>query len=70
MKEYNVAALITILMEITADTQYTTGKIVLEAVAKHPSVKVDVDDKMISNQKKKKNRREIHGDIKSGALKK
>ena len=70
MKEYNVAALITILMEITADTQYTTGKIVLEAVAKHPSVKVDVDDKMISNLMSKKNRREIHGDIKSGALKK
>lgn len=70
MKEYNVAALITILMDITADTQITTGKIVLEAVAKHPSVRVDVDDKMISNLMSKKNRREIHGDIKSGASRK
>ncbi len=69
MKEYNVATLILILMDITAETQFTTGKIVLEAVAKHPNVNVDVDDKMISNLLSEKKRKEIHGDIRSGALK-
>lgn len=67
MKEYNVATLIVILKDIITDSQITTGRIVLEAVAKHPSVNVDVNDKMISNLLSDKNRKEIHGDIKSGA---
>ena len=67
MKEYNVATLIRILMEIIVDTQYITGRLVLEPVAKHESVRVNVTDKMISNLLKDKERTEIHGSIKSGA---
>ena len=70
LKEYNVSTLILILKDIIADTQITTGRIVLESVTKHQSVNVDVNDKMISNLLSDKNRKEIHGDIKSGACRK
>ena len=68
MKEYNVSSLITILMDIIADSQINTGTIVLEAVATHPNVNVDVTPTMISNLMNRKT--DVHGDIKRGASEK
>ncbi len=68
MKEYNISALITIMMNAFADSQVNTGSILLQTVASHPNVNVDVDGKMVSNLMKRKT--DIHGDIKSGAGKK
>lgn len=68
MREYNIATLIKIVMDIIAERQYTTGKILLEAVAGHPNVNVNVDDRMISNLVSNKKRAEVHGEIKAGAL--
>lgn len=68
MKEYNVSSLITILMDIIADSQINTGTIVLEAVATHPNVNVDVTPTMISNLMNRKT--DVHGDIKRGASQK
>lgn len=68
MKEYNVSSLITILMDIIAESQINTGTIVLEAVATHPNVNVDVTPTMISNLMNRK--KDVHGDIKRGALQK
>ena len=65
MKEYNVSSLITILMDIIADSQINTGTIVLEAVATHPNVNVDVNPTMISNLMNRKT--DVPGDIKHGA---
>lgn len=65
MSEYNVSRLITIMMDAFADTQFNTGTIILNVVAAHPNVGVDVDDKMISNLMKRK--KDVHGDIRSGA---
>ncbi len=67
MKEYNVSSLITILMDIIADSQINTGTIVLEAVATHQNVGVDVNPTMISNLMNRKT--DVHGDIKRGAQK-
>lgn len=68
MKEYNVSSLITILMDIIADSQINTGTVVLEAVATHPNVNVDVTPTMISNLMNRKT--DVHGDIKRGASQK
>lgn len=68
MKEYNISALITIMMKAFADSQINTGSILLQTVASHPNVDVYVDGKMISNLMKRKT--DIHGDIKNGAGKK
>ena len=68
MKEYNVSSLITILMDIIADSQINTGTIVLEAVANHPNVNVDVNPTMISNLMNRKT--DVHNDIKRGASQK
>ena len=68
MKEYNVSSLITIMMDIIADSQINTGTIVLEAVATHPNVNVDVTPTMISNLMNRKT--DVHGDIKRGASQK
>ena len=68
MKEYNISALIMIMMNAFADSQVNTGSILLQTVASHPNVNVDVDGKMISNLMKRKT--DVHGDIKSGAGKK
>lgn len=68
MKEYNVSSLITILMDIIADSQINTGTIVLEAVATHPNVNVDITPTMISNLMNRKT--DVHGDIKRGASQK
>lgn len=65
MSEYNVSTLIKIMMDAFADTQVNTGSIILNVVAAHPNVNVDVDGKMISNLMKRKV--DIHGDIRSGA---
>lgn len=65
MKEYNISALITIMMNAFADSQVNTGSILLQTVASHPNVDVYVDGKMITNLMKR--RTDIHGDIKSGA---
>ena len=50
MKEYNISALITIMMNAFADSQINTGSILLQTVASYPNVNVDVDGKMISNE--------------------
>ncbi len=68
MKEYNISALITIMMNAFADSQINTGSILLQTVASHSNVNVDVDGKMISNLMKRKT--DVHGEIKSGAGKK
>lgn len=65
MSEYNVSTLITIMMDAFADSQINTGRTILQTVANHPNVNVDVDDKMISNLMKRK--KDVHGDIKKGA---
>lgn len=65
MSEYNVSKLISIMKDGFADTQNNTGRILLETVAKHPLVNVDVDDKMVSNLVKRKT--DVHTAIKSGA---
>lgn len=65
MSEYNVSKLISIMKDGFADTQNNTGRILLETVAKHPQVNVDVDDKMISNLVSRK--KDVHTAIKSGA---
>jgi len=68
LKEYNISALITIMMNAFADSQINTGSILLQTVASHSNVNVDVDGKMISNLMKRKT--DVHGEIKSGAGKK
>ncbi len=68
MREYNISALITIMMNAFADSQINTGSVLLQTVASHPNVNVDVDGKMISNLMKRKT--DVHGEIKSGAGKK
>jgi len=68
MSEYNISTLITIMMDCFADTQINTGTDILETVAKHSNVLVDVDARMISNLMTRK--ADVHKDIKSGAGKK
>lgn len=69
MKEYNISTLIAITMDITAENQVNTGTILLEAVADHDSVRVNVDDKMISLlMSEGSSRKDVHESIKAGAL--
>lgn len=65
MSEYNVSTLITIMMDAFANSQINTGRTILQTVANHPNVPVDVDDKMISNLMTRK--KDVHRDLKSGA---
>lgn len=69
MKEYNISTLIAITMDITAENQVKTGTVLLDAVATHDSVRVNVDDKMISLlMSESSSRKDVHEAIKAGAL--
>lgn len=70
MQGYNIAVLIRIVMDITAENQSQIGKCLLNAVALHPNVNVNVDDRMISFLLSDKNRTDVHGEIKIWALNK
>jgi len=68
LNEYNIAFLIRIVMKMTAENQFRTGSVLLNAVARHPNVNVNVDDRMISRLMSEKKRTEIHGAIMAGAV--
>lgn len=65
MSEYNVSALISFMKDSFGDSQINTGRTILELVATHPSVNVDVNDKMISKLVNRKS--DVHKEIKAGA---
>ncbi len=62
MSEYNISQLITIMMDAFADTQVNTGSILLNTVASHPNVNVDVNDNMISRLVTRE--RDVHKELK------
>lgn len=65
MNEYNISTLITIMMDAFADTQVNTGRLLLNPVASHPNVNVDVDDRMVSRLATRE--RDVHKELKRGA---
>lgn len=62
MSEYNISQLIAIMMDAFADTQVNTGSILLNTVASHPNVNVDVNDNMISRLVTRE--RDVHKELK------
>lgn len=66
MNDYNVSTLIKVMQAGFALNQEEAGRLVLEPVAKLPSVNVDVDGKMVTNLVKLK--KDVHQAIKSAAV--
>lgn len=63
MSEYNISFLIKEMQFCMGESQNEAGKLLLNTVAIHESVNVNVDDKMVTNLVKRKN--EVHEAIQS-----
>ena len=67
MEQYCVSTLIPILMDSCAETQVNAGRMVLDPVATHTSVNVNVDGKMITNLMK---HHPVHPEIRNALARK
>lgn len=67
MEQYCVSTLIPILMDCCAETQINAGRMVLDPIATHTSVNVNVDGKMITNLMK---HHPVHPEIRNALARK